>query len=219
MYFRSVSEIHAWESPWPELPEHIRQNFSKLEHSAYTGGPAFFKDAAERLGEPSLVALFRRLEDDQPMRVYIESENDGRPFIWYSFVFDLNLVHQPQFRVATTFSLPIRVPPRLQKLYSTYGGFRYNSEDCGGLVPPEKVRRLSDIGGGQLKAKLGRASEYYWVLSYGNGDYVCVNSAGQCATYDHEQSEMGKHELDAALDGFLDGMLDEQDLEKLFGNG
>jgi hypothetical protein len=30
---------------------------------------------------------------------------------------------------------------------------------------------------------------------------------------------MGKHELDAALDGFLDGMLDEQDLEKLFGNG
>lgn len=35
--------------------------------------------------------------------------------------------------------------------------------------------------------------------------------------FDHERSEVGEFDLDTALNGFLDGMIEEEDFDKLFG--
>ncbi len=203
MYFRTITEIYISETSWAELPAPITQQFSEVETRAYADGAPFFKHLAQELGEPALSSLFSRLDDDHPMRVYVEAENGGPPFVWFGFTYPGNLVHQSQFRLATDKRLPISLPPRLDRLYRAFSGFRYNPGDCGGLVPPEKVTALSAVSRGHRGGQKVDASGYFGLLSYGNGDFVCLNNAGHCVMFDHEQSAIGEFSLDVALNGLL----------------
>lgn len=69
MYYRTTTEILVWETPWAELPMYAAQQLSENERLVYQEGAAYFKRTANELGEPALVALFRGLDDDHPMRV------------------------------------------------------------------------------------------------------------------------------------------------------
>jgi hypothetical protein len=217
MYVRTVTEIRSLETPWSQLSDAIRMQFRESERAAYETGASFFKSAAATLGEPTFVTLFDRLDDDQPMWVYVETENEGPPLVWFGFTY-WNLVQQPQFKLASDLRAPIKLPQRLDRIYSVFGGIREGTYHAGGLVPVEVMRPLSMMTHGTLKNANIDPCACYGFYSFGNGDYFCLSSDGDCLFFNHERSTVDDVDLDSALDTVFPPMLEEEDFKKtLFG--
>jgi hypothetical protein len=53
-------------------------------------------------------------------------------------------------------------------------------------------------------------TQWLTVLSFGNGDYICSNAEGVSMFYDHERNELTECDLDAALDLFLQDLLQKE---------
>ena len=219
MRFRTVTTIRASEISFSELPDQLREQFRPEEVSAYIAGTASFKDAVTKLDEPLLVSLFQCFDNDHPLWVYIESEDCATNLIWFGFS-HYDLVHQPQFRLQSPKGLPMRVPPRVRRMYGVFGGIRFDSHLSGGLLPPEKVMSLSSISSlPRKKCQMDGTEneEYYAFLSYGNGDYLCLMMLVDVRCSDHERRVAEEADLDFGIDHFLEQLLERPDLRTMFG--
>jgi hypothetical protein len=201
MSIRTVSVIEASEIPWIELPSALQAAFSKREAEAYNEGARFFKACAKRTHEERLVDLLSDLDDDHPMRVYVETYNLHSAKVWYGFTF-LNRVRQPQFRLAKDRTTYGNLPSRLSFIFNEFIGIRSDKDDSGGLREPrifdDQRRKAFREAFQRLKS-----TEHTEFFDFGNGDVVCWSDADGAILLDHESGQLLARNLDEFLDEYF----------------
>ncbi|MBN1851717.1 MAG: hypothetical protein JW829_03305 [Pirellulales bacterium] len=193
-------EICAWEVHHCDLPNDIAGVLTKAEMEAYAVGAPYFIRLAHQSGEAKLVSLLETLDDDQPMRVYLEREDDNPWLVWFGFVFRFNC-QQPRFRLpAIERQLPENIPERLRRIYSAFGGITDDTGTGSGILAPEMIMTLSGSGWDFIHGFELDPDESHLFYSFGNGDYVGWDGVGHGIMLDHERSTIEEGDLNEFLD-------------------
>lgn len=201
MSYKTVTEIKVFETPWTGLPEELTRCFTPHERQAYLGGAVFFKDCAHRSGEPVLIEMLAELNDDQPMRVYVERTGSNLPDVWFGFTY-LRRDRQPQFKLADEGPIPSTVPQRLESLFKVYSGIREGEQDEGGFRTPRLMthQELMPFNDSLLSLNSKRYTQFF---SFGNGDVVACNDYGTAVLFDHETHDVFTKDMDEFLNDYF----------------
>jgi hypothetical protein len=196
-------EIRSWEMPFAKLPVDIARLLTDAEGEAYRKGAAYFKGAARLLGEPGLCGVLDRLADDHPTRVYLDQEDDLPWFAWFGFTFVVERRHVCFRPAQPSIALPDSIPVRLRRFYSHFGGLNDDRSGDFGIIPPERISRVSDADFYFIDDRDDIASHCWMFHSFGNGDYTCWHEDGRGFLLNHEEESLDELPLNEFLDDYF----------------
>ncbi len=196
-------EILSWDVPFERLPADILALLSNQDQEAYRNGGKYFKEAALQIGESGLCEVLNCLDDNHPTRVYLDKDDDSPWLSWFGFTFFAERRHVC-FRPAQQFvQLPPSTPDRLRRFYAHLGGLNDERGGDNGILPPERIRRVSDSDHHFVDDLGELASECWMFHSFGNGDYTCWHESGRGFLLNHEEESLDELILDEFLDDYF----------------
>lgn len=195
-------EVHTWDMPFEKLPSDVCELLSEADVVAYKNGARYFKDAAARIGEPDLIEVLARLDDDQAMRVYLEKQDDDPWICWFGFTFVAEGRHV-RFRPPSGAALPPSIPARLRRVYEHLGGINDDPSGDYGLIPAEQIIRASDSGWHFIPDILDASRKCWLFHSYGNGDYTGWKEDGGGVILNHEEECLDDVDLEEFLNDYF----------------
>lgn len=198
-------EIRANEAHFSELPKDIVQCLSEAEKEAYVEGAMSFHKLAERLQNAAFKTQPGRLDEDQPVTLYMYSV-DETPFRNY---FGFTLMPEgrhPKIRLPQIGNHLESVPNPVKTVYSIVGGLMEPWADYAGLIPPEDFHSfddywIEDAGG----IDPSRSLCFYYD---GGGDAVGFDTNGNGVSYEHEEGLLQPIDLKDFCGSYFDWALE-----------
>jgi hypothetical protein len=193
---------------YDELPSDIVRCLRKSDIQAINGKAKYFKLAAQRSGEPSLIELFRVLDDTDRPGVTIVKDDDEPWIAWFEFLFPFRRT-TPELRPPARTTIPDWFPSRVASFYAAFGGLRDFDQGRSGMLPPEQFVSYDDLTEESRTASTVLENVIFF-FAFGNGDFLGCSDSGEGVCFNHEGATLDAIEIDRFLDMYFAGLLVSQ---------